>query len=264
MNSGRPDRADYPLLCHKHLNPIVHPPVKARMLATSLCILMLFLVSCGQLSEGQRDSSGNKQLTQQIAHNQFTYVAIGASDTFGIGTSDPYMDNWPTDLSEKLGQKVHLINLGIPGITLNEALGLELPVALDSHPQLITIWLGVNDIADKVAIPNYSRDLDFLLSRLKSQAPSAQVLIANIPDLTLLPYFASYNQQELQRTIAEFNQTIAREALQHHVLLVDMSQQNYNLRDHPEFISGDGLHPTDLGYVKIAELFYQTLEQSQR
>ena len=126
-------------------------------------------------------------------------MAIGASDTFGIGTSDPYMENWPTDLADKLNQKVHLINLGIPGITLHDALSLELPVALDSHPELVTIWLGVNDIANKVPVNSYSHDLDLMLTRLESQAPSAHILIANIPDLTLLPYFASYNQQELHQ-----------------------------------------------------------------
>jgi lysophospholipase L1-like esterase len=61
--------------------------------------------------------------------------------------------------------------------------------------------------------------------------------------------------------IDEYNLTIAHEAQQHHVILVNLSQQNYNLRDHPEYISNDGLHPTDLGYVQIAELFYKTLQQ---
>ncbi|HYX48991.1 MAG TPA: GDSL-type esterase/lipase family protein, partial [Ktedonobacteraceae bacterium] len=158
---------------------------------------MFFLISCGQTPEGQASNTGNQKQTNQPS-NQITYVAIGASDTFGIGTSDPYSENWPTDLTDKLNQKVHLINLGIPGITLHDALSLELPIALDSHPKLITIWLGVNDIADKVSIASYSHDLDLMLTRLQSRAPSARILIANIPDLTLLPYFASYNQQGLQ------------------------------------------------------------------
>jgi lysophospholipase L1-like esterase len=190
-------------------------------------------------------------------------VAIGASDTFGIGTSDPYTDNWPTDLAYKLSQKVHLINLGIPGITLHDALNLELPVALDSHPELVTIWLGVNDIATTVPVTSYSHDLDVMLTRLESQTPSAHILIANIPDLTLLPYFASYNQQGLHHIIDDYNATIAQEAHLHHAILVNLSQQNYNLRDHPEYISNDGLHPTDLGYLQIAELFYKSLQQSQ-
>jgi acyl-CoA thioesterase I len=173
------------------------------------------------------------------------------------------MENWPTDLADKLSQRVHLINLGIPGITLHDALNIELPIAIDSHAQLITIWLGVNDIVDKVPFKSYAHDLDFLLASLESQANPARILIANIPDLTLLPYFASYNQQKLRNMIEEYNQTITQEAQQHHAILVNLSQQSYNLREHPEYVSSDGLHPNDLGYLQIAELFYKTLQQSQ-
>lgn len=263
MNSGKLYSAEYPLLCHNQRNPGLAAQVKVVLSITSLIFLMLFLVSCGQSPEGQASNTSSKQVNQ-ISHSQITYVAIGASDTFGIGTSDPYAENWPTDLADKLGQKVHLINLGIPGITLHDALNLELPVALDSHPDLVTIWLGVNDIADKVPVNSYSHDLNSLLTRLETQAPSAHILIANIPDLTLLPYFASYNQQQLHQTIEEYNTTITQEAQQHHAILVNLSLQNYNLREHPEYISNDGLHPNDLGYIQLAELFYKTLQQSQR
>jgi lysophospholipase L1-like esterase len=263
MNSGKLYSADYPLLSHNHRNPSLSTQVKVVLSITSLCFLILFLVSCGQSLQGQASNNSNSKQVNQVSHSQITYVAIGASDTFGIGTSDPYTENWPTDLADKLDQKVHLINLGIPSITLHDALNLELPVALDSHPALVTIWLGVNDIVNKVPINSYSRDLDLMLTRLESQAPSAHILIANIPDLTLLPYFTSYNQQILLQIIEEYNVTIAHEAQQHHAILVNLSQQNYNLRDHPEYISNDGLHPTDLGYSQIAELFYKTLQQSQ-
>jgi len=264
MNSGRLYSADYPLLSHKHRNPRSGTLVKVVLSITSLSLLMLFFISCGQISKGQNSNTGNPNKINQGSGTQITYVAIGASDTFGIGTSDPYMENWPTDLADKLNQRVHLINLGIPGITLHDALSLELPVALDSRPELVTIWLGVNDIANKVLVSSYSHDLDLMLTRLESHAPSAHILIANIPDLTLLPYFASYNQQKLNAIIEEYNATIAHEAQQHHVILVNLSQQNYNLREHPEYISDDGLHPTDLGYLQIAELFYKTIQQSQK
>lgn len=263
MNSGRRYHAGHPLHYRRHFN-LTSTYMKVVLSVISLCILMVFIVSCGQSQEGQFSNTGNTKQVGQSTRSEITYVAIGASDTFGIGTSDPYMENWATDLSEKLPQRVHLINLGIPGITLHDALRLELPVAIDSQPQLITIWLGVNDIVDKVSTSSYAHDLDVLLSQLRSKAPSAQILIANIPDLTLLPYFASSNQQVLQQTISEYNQTIAQEAQQYHAILVDMSLQNYNLKEHTEYISSDGLHPTDLGYAQIAEIFYQRLEQSQR
>ena len=263
MDSGKQYSAEHPLRGHYHPYLKTHTQVKVVLSIASLCFFILFLVSCGQSTEGHISNNSNPKQINQESNPQINYVAIGASDTFGIGTSDPYTQNWPTDLAEKLSQKIHLINLGIPGITLHDALNLELPVALDSHPELITIWLGVNDIADHVSINSYSHDLDFMLKRLRSHAPSARILIANIPDLTLLPYFTSYNQQILHQSIEEFNATIARLAQQQHAILVDLSQQNYNLKDHPEYISNDGLHPTDLGYLQLAELFYKTLQQSQ-
>ena len=263
MNSGRRHNAGHPLQCHNYFN-LTSTYLKVGLSLISFYILMLFFVSCGQSPEGQFSKTGNTKQVSQSTRSEITYVAIGASDTFGIGTSDPYMENWPTDLSEKLPHRVHLLNLGIPGITLHDALRLELPVAIDSQPQLITIWLGVNDIADKVPALSYTHDLDVLLSQLRFKEPSAQIMIANIPDLTLLPYFASFNQQELQHTITAYNQSIAQESQQYHAILVNMSQENYNLKEHPEYISSDGLHPTDLGYLQIAELFYQTLEQSQK
>ena len=197
-------------------------------------------------------------------NGQITYVAIGASDTFGVGTSDPYSQNWATDLAEMLGHNVHLINLGIPGILAHDALNLELPVALDSHPDLVTIWLAVNDLANNVPISSYSHDLDLMVSRLQANSPLARILIANVPDLALLPYFSKYDPQVLQQRILAYNATIAGIARHHHVILVDLSQQNYNLKVHPEYISNDGLHPTDLGYLQLAELFYKTLQQTQR
>jgi acyl-CoA thioesterase I len=260
MDSGKLYSAEYPLLSHYHHCLRIRTQVKVILSIASLCFFILFLASCGQSPEAQ---SSNPKQVNQVSDSQITYVAIGASDTFGIGTSDPYTQNWPTDLAEKLGQRVHLINLGIPGVTLHDALNLELPVALDSHPELVTIWLGVNDIVDHVPINSYSHDLDFMLKRLRSQAPSASILIANIPDLTLLPYFISYNQQLLHQQIEQYNATIVHETQQYHTFLVDLSQQNYNLKDHPEYISNDGLHPTDLGYLQLAELFYKTLQQSQ-
>src|SRR5438128_284435 len=83
------------------------------------------VASCGQITDGQASNTGSLKTVAQGSHGQFTYVAIGASDTFGIGTEDPYSENWPTDLAGMLGPNVHLINLGIPGIIVHEALSIE-------------------------------------------------------------------------------------------------------------------------------------------
>lgn len=227
----------------------------------SFCFILLFLVGC---TSPAINPGGNSPVTvQQAPRVRLTYIAIGASDTFGIGADDPQTENWPTDLAAKLGSGVDLVNLGIPAITTHQALSLELPIAIDAHPKLVTIWLTVNDIIDKVPLASYSHDLDLLLTRLQKADPGVRIVVGNVPDLTILPYFATYDQASLTQTVQAYNAAIASIVARHSATLVNIFQQWQLLRGHPEYISDDGLHPSTLGYTQLAELFYQALQSSQ-
>jgi acyl-CoA thioesterase I len=230
---------------------------RARLALVLLSLALLILSSCTQASA----SSGST--TKKSASPALIYVAIGASDTFGIGAQEPYTQNWATDLNAFLGSQSHLINLGVPGMTLHVALSAELPVAIDSHPNLITIWLAVNDLATNVPINSYSQDLNTMLTRLQQAAPDARIEVGNVPDLTRVPFFHSYNQAFLSQQIEVYNTAIASVVARHHVILVDLSEQGYNLQTAPEFISNDGLHPSTLGYQQVARLFYSALEKAE-
>ncbi len=223
----------------------------ARIIIALCC---LSLVSCVPFVADQSGAT----VVQQAPAASLTYVALGASDTFGIGTDDPQSQNWASDLATMLGKRVHFINLGIPGIDLHSALGVELPVALDSHPGLVTVWLAVNDLADKVSLASYTHDLNLLLTRLQAAHPHLSIAVANVPDLTLLPHFQSYDKQALRTQILAYDDAIASIVAAHHVLLVDIYQSE--LAQHPEYISGDGLHPNALGYMRVAEIFYQVVK----
>jgi len=229
-----------------------------RIAPIMLCLLLLFLASCSSSSNGA--VGANPVVIQQAPKANLLYVAIGASDTFGVGADDPQTQSWPADLATQLGTGVRLINLGIPGELLHDALSVEVPVALDSHPNVITVWLAVNDIADNVQLASYTHDLDTLLTRLRMGAPQAKIAIANVPDLTLLPAFKNQDPAKLTATVLSFNTVISTIAARHHVILVDLYQHFRELRTHPEYISSDGLHPSTPGYQRIAELFYQALQ----
>jgi lysophospholipase L1-like esterase len=252
--------ADCPLRYHKQARSAL--PARMKVLVFMLCLLAFAVAGCAQSLEGSAGHS-NVPTAKQKNGAPITYVAIGASETFGIGTEAPYSENWPTDLVALLGAgHFHLINLGIPSILIHDALSLELPVAVDAHPDLVTIWLGINDIANNVPVNNYARDLETLLSRLQASSPHARIAIANIPDLTLLPYFGTFDQQMLRQQVQNYNTAIANSVQRHHVILVDLTQQGYNLQNHPEYISDDGLHLTEPGYQQLAKLFYDALKTS--
>ena len=191
---------------------------------------------------------------------RFVYVAIGASDSYGVGTDDPATKSWPAVLARSLPRGTHFVNLGVPGILLHRALDVELPVALDAHPTLVTVWLAVNDLAAGVPLSSYRHDLGVLLGTLR-QATHARVLLANVPDLTLLPAFRAYGG--LGPVVVAWNAAIAAEARAHGAILVDVYAHWRDLALHPEYVGPDGLHPTAEGYRRLAELFWRVYRASR-
>ncbi len=236
-----------------------------RQVLCYVCLVVFFVplfVACTSISDVQ-PSSNSSLVVQSTPKSRLTYVAIGASDTFGIGTDDPQTESWPADLAGKLGTDVRFINLGIPGVDASGALHSELPIAIDSHPDLITIWLAVNDIADNVSVTEYSHNLDAVLQQLHAAAPNARIAMANVPDLTLLPHFQSFDQQSLRNKIVAYNALIATLVQRYHVLLIDLYKRWTDLATHPEYISDDGFHPNAIGYTRLAEIFYQVLQENK-
>jgi len=185
---------------------------------------------------------------------RLTYVAIGASDAFGIGTDDPDRESWPTLLAGLLGPHVHLINLGIPGEVVSQARLMELPVALSAHPDIITVWLAVNDLADGIPLVDYQQQLRSLLTSLR-QGTHARIFVGNIPDLTLLPHFFSINPVTLTVEVNQWNLAIASICRETGVTLVDIFSAWADLSNHPEYISRDGFHPSAAGARQLAEFF---------
>lgn len=192
--------------------------------------------------------------TKPATKRSFTYVAIGASDSFGVGTDDPIHDNWPTTLASLMGPDVHVINLGIPGETAAQARETELPVALDAKPTVVTIWLGVNDILQSVPVDEYEQNLEAILHALDEQT-QAHVFVGNIPDLTALPYFAGYDQQALKAEIVRWNAAVNRAISATGAILVDINASWDTVAQHPEYIAADGLHPSTEGAKQLAAVF---------
>src|SRR5947209_19602270 len=87
---------------------------QALLFSVLFLFVLLVLASCVSSPTGQADEG--HIVVQQPSRSRLTYVAIGASDTFGLGTDDPASQNWAADLAGKLGDGVHFINPGSTGI----------------------------------------------------------------------------------------------------------------------------------------------------
>lgn len=237
-------------------------PIRRRAtLGMLLVIIVLAAILTGCTAPTQPTVMHSRSSTPPHAQQTLTYVAIGASDAFGVGTYFPDRDNWPTVLTHLLGPDVHLVNLGIPGETVAEARKTELPVAIDAHPALVTVWLGVNDFVQSVSVADYEQQLEGLLLSLH-QKTHARVFVGNIPDLSLLPSFSGYDQATLRATIAHWNAAVARAVAASGATLVDLYTFWNELASHPEYIASDGFHPSTVGARRLAEVFQSQIAPS--
>lgn len=242
-------RSNYRRMQQRH----AHGSVELPLVIVTIVTLAALLAGCGQSSATVATTN-----TRASEKHTITYVAIGASDAFGVGTDDPDRDNWPTVLTHLMGQNVHLINLGIPGETVAEARRTELPIALDAKPAVITVWLGVNDIAQSVTVQEYERQLEALLQSLR-QHTQARIFVGNIPNLSLLPFFAGYNQSALKTTINDWNAAISQAVSTTGASLVDLYASWSELATHPEYVASDGLHPSTEGAKRLAAVFWSQM-----
>lgn len=237
------------------------PRVTFASLAALLALVVLLAGCAGSPASAQAPAS---RAVRQ-AHPALTYVAIGASDAFGIGTDDPDRQAWPTDLAAQLGTPgagVHLINLGIPGATVASALQTELPIALDSRPEDVTVWLAVNDYTDGIALDTYRAQLAQLLDALRAGLPHARIAVGNIPNLTFVPYFWDADPGPLLAAVQAWNRAIAADCAAAHVSLVDLYGGWQELSQHPEYFSSDGFHPSAAGAARLAQLFAAALQST--
>jgi lysophospholipase L1-like esterase len=195
---------------------------------------------------------------QTAAARPVTYVAIGASDAVGVGAANPEQDGWVPQLGARLGPNVRVVNLGVSGSTLAQALQEQLGPALDAQPDVVTVWLAVNDLNARVPLEQYGADLDTLLSRLAST--HARVLVGNVPDLTALAAYEGADPNQVREEVGRWNAVIADATARHGDTLVDLYAHWQEISDHPEYLSADGFHPSTEGYQALAEVFASALQ----
>ena len=190
------------------------------------------------------------------------YAAIGASDTVGVGASDPRAGSCPARVAARLPAGTDYVNLGVSGSLAGQAAREQLPNALALDPGLVTVWLAVNDLNANVAPADYAIALRSVVEPLVSRT-AARIFVGNVPDLRTVPAYAGSDQSVLIARINAYNAAIAAiaAAFAGRVAVVDLFTGSGPLVS-TITVSADGFHPSDAGYALIADRFLKAIGES--
>jgi acyl-CoA thioesterase I len=184
------------------------------------------------------------------------YVAVGASDTVGVGASDPAKGSWPALVAARLpAGSPPYTNLGVAGSLALQAVSQQLPGAIAQKPTLVSVWLAVNDLNATIEPASFAGSLGQIVDGLV-QKTDATIFVGNVPDLRTVPVYASADKTRLLAGIQAYNDAIAAIAARNpaRVKVVDLFAGSAALVS-TATVSADGFHPSDEGYQLIADRF---------
>jgi lysophospholipase L1-like esterase len=210
--------------------------------------LLIILSACGAVSPAAISPTATRVTPRLRPARPGTYVALGASETYGIG-AQPYTRGYAYRVAHSLGAR-RFLDLGIPGTTLDAAYQSELTRALAVRPALCTVFFGVNDLRDGVTRKNFALQLHDLVATLRRGG--AQVLIIGMPDLAQLP--VARDIPDAGAISSSWNAAMARDARQTGAGFLDLSRFSRELAAHPSYVAPDGLHPSTSGHARLAQV----------
>jgi lysophospholipase L1-like esterase len=206
-------------------------------------------------------------------------MALGDSITAGVGGSGGSYRPWLFHLALSHEQTITFVgsgmngpakvdnvvfpkgNEGHPGYTIDDISGhtgihdLTAPAMQKFHPNIITLMIGTNDIANSLDLANAPSRLAGLLDTITSSDPEVLLVVAQI--------IPTGNDAANVRARA-FNNAIpalvkARTDAGQHVIMVDVYDAFAADANYKRDLMSDALHPNDTGYVKMAEVWYAAI-----
>lgn len=196
------------------------------------------------------------------------YVALGDSYTICEGAKEN--ERWPNILTKHLKEKgidIELVaNPSKTGWTSQQLIDYELPVYEGMEPAFATLLIGVNDWVRGVDSASFRKNLSYIIDKMQEKlAKKSNLLLVTIPDFGVTPQGALYsNGRDISKGIADFNAIVLSEAKKRNLKCVDIFELTQGMKDHPELISGDGLHPSAKEYAlweeKILPTAYELLK----
>ena len=187
-----------------------------------------------------------------------TVVAIGDSIAFGVGESVATNPGpaWAGRLAHLINAQQHQ-RFAWPGARIQDLQTLQLPAALMTQPEVVLVSIGGNDAVRHGFHANEFTDrLATSLAQLDQYCKN--VVVINLPDVAKTCPIPNSVRAVLRKRILRLNSCIETARLESRATLLDRWSDEATYED--SHLSVDGVHPSPLGYQRLAELSVEALK----
>jgi lysophospholipase L1-like esterase len=193
------------------------------------------------------------------------YAAIG--DSYTIGEAVTEEERWPNLLVDHLreaGVDIEIVaNPSVTGWTTQDLIDKELPVYRDSDPHFATLLIGVNDWVQGFSKERFRENLAHIMDELLKELESNNdLVVVTIPDFGATPEGPKYSKgRDISAGLTEFNEIIADEAAKRQLSVVDVFELSQDMKNNPDLVASDGLHPSAKEYILWEELILPVVRE---
>ena len=153
-----------------------------------------------------------------------------------------------TDRYRQQAEAISVVNAGLGGEQADQGLARFSSACAEAEPEAVLLLEGVNGINDGI---------DPIIRALTEMVDEAEGSGRRVFIATLVPTIEGRPRSQSVLRIQELNARIARLAAAEGAVLVDL--YTAMLPEARTLIGVDGLHPTEAGYQRMAELFFDAI-----
>ncbi len=240
-------------------DPVV-PLLVGGLVAVAVVALLSILVWVWAIRRPPQATSQTVQ-DEPSEFSPLVYAVICSCDLLGLTPDEPPERNWIDIIHKMMPEGTLLARLGGSGATLGDANWVDIPAAVKAKPDVITLWSVVNDATQGTSLVAYTKELVAALNSFV-RGTRAQVVLLNLPDISLLAQAVSDEQRLLVRGgVEQWNRAISEVAARYgkRVRLVDLFPVSAEILD---VSSDDTGMPGDhvIGGQRLAELIWAMLQ----
>ncbi|HWB39335.1 MAG TPA: SGNH/GDSL hydrolase family protein [Candidatus Saccharimonadales bacterium] len=198
-----------------------------------------------------------------------SYLPLGDSYTIGRGLCQS--QNWPHQLATWLAvndyQQLDIVDEpAVSGYTSDMLIQQELPEVARYQPDFVTVMIGTNDVIHHARMDSFRQNLVDILATIRASDPHAEILLANIPDISITPHAQTGifgSTEELASQVQTANQIIHQVGVIYDVPVADVYDASQSSISDPQFLVRDDFHPNAAGYNIWVNSITQTIIDSQ-